>query len=280
MNKNEVGFAMRVVPKKKSSGKCLALSDQYREAQRISQPYLFVAHQHFSDRKNNTGLYMLSCSVEGIGMGGDYFKAEDFEPYEDKEKAIPATLKGKSEIDVIVYDNGDCYCSNTKTNETRKAFNVSTKEIKPRPSRYSTWVYDILENMRDSLGAIGTSGFDFKELVTFLRRNFDDSDETLAKLEGEKLLDIIMYTDGDVCWILKDKSKSRKIFTIEEQDMSYYQGWISDEFEAIELSENIDAFSDFDYCDLDDFIENNYEQAKRNELARKSHVCIINRGIK
>lgn len=242
MDKNEVGFAMRVVPKKKSIGKPLSLANEYREAQKLKQPYIFVAHQHFSDRKNNTGLYMLSRLVEGIGIGGDYFRAEDFEPYDTSEKETLATLEGKSEINIVLYTNSDCYCVNTKTGEARKAFNVSAKELKRRPSTYSIWIYDTLETMELSGDSTGTGEFSFVDVVTFLRRNLDDSDEVLAKLEGDNIIDITIYTNGDVCWILKDKTKSKKIFTIEEHDMEYYQGWISDEFEAIGEAENIDAF--------------------------------------
>lgn len=81
MKKEEVTIGMQVVPHRKSVACSLNQSAQYKETLKLKQPYMIVVHQHYEDRQNNTGKYLLGYSKEQIGLGGDYFMADDFEPY-------------------------------------------------------------------------------------------------------------------------------------------------------------------------------------------------------
>lgn len=81
MKKEEVTIGMKVVPRTKSVSCTLKQSAQYKETLKLKQPYMFVVHQHHEDRTNNTGKYLLGYSEEQVGLGGDYFMADDFEPY-------------------------------------------------------------------------------------------------------------------------------------------------------------------------------------------------------
>lgn len=80
MENNQVELEMKVVPHKKSYARPLEQSEQWAKAEQNAQPFLFVTHKHHSQKFGN--VFVLSQSIMTKTMG-DFFLAEDFEPYED-----------------------------------------------------------------------------------------------------------------------------------------------------------------------------------------------------
>lgn len=81
MNKNDVVIGMKVIPMKKTSGQALSTSGQYKYMKDHNMKFMYVCHQHAGDRQHNTGKYILSPIKGNIYLGGDYFMADDFEPF-------------------------------------------------------------------------------------------------------------------------------------------------------------------------------------------------------
>lgn len=80
MENNLVELGMKVVPHKKSYARPLEQSEQWAKAEQGSQPFLFVTYKHNSHKFGN--VFILSKNMETKTMG-DFFIAEDFEPYEE-----------------------------------------------------------------------------------------------------------------------------------------------------------------------------------------------------
>ena len=80
MENNLVELEMKVVPNKKSYARPLEQSEQWANANKSNQPFLFVTYKHNSHKYGN--VFVLSKNIETKTMG-DFFLAEDFEPYEE-----------------------------------------------------------------------------------------------------------------------------------------------------------------------------------------------------
>ena len=79
MKKEDVEIGMKVKVHKKSIGCPLSQSDVYISAEKNNQKFLYVAHQHMSDK--GTDKFLLHNDEDCISWCGDYFSCLDFEPY-------------------------------------------------------------------------------------------------------------------------------------------------------------------------------------------------------
>lgn len=86
MNNSDVKIGMKVVPFQKTIGDVFEKSIVWKWAQRDKQPFLYVnGYEPYND-------YWRLHNSETGEQNGDFYKAEDFEPYVSEEELIDAVF--------------------------------------------------------------------------------------------------------------------------------------------------------------------------------------------
>ncbi|MHB0967417.1 MAG: hypothetical protein ACYC36_13290 [Bellilinea sp.] len=96
MKHEDVKIGMKVVPHSKTVGgwSDLGKSSSWERAKKCHQPYLFV--NKFSTDRNSIGIGNINAWVLSVeeGIGGDFFNASDFEPYQETQPATSYVVAG------------------------------------------------------------------------------------------------------------------------------------------------------------------------------------------
>lgn len=173
MENKDIWLGLKVIPKKKSVGKPLILSAAYTSEQYKKQGFLYVAHQHFNDRKYNPNTFMLTENVSSVRLGGDYFHAEDFEPYSEPKTDVKgiSKIEWNSNLTVIVYEDNTCKILDKANDVYYTAFQVDFKETGLTPVNYAICFFDKLENIKMQ-----------KDINTASEYKWEDAEEFISKI--------------------------------------------------------------------------------------------------
>lgn len=150
MDNKDIWLGLKVIPKKKSIGKSIILSNEYTSKQYMEQGFLYVAHQHTEDRKYSPNTFLLTADVECVRMCGDYFHASDFVPYIEPSADAKEVnkLEWNDNLTILVYEDNTCKILD-KTNEVYyTAFQIDFKEVGLSAVHYALVFFDKLENIK------------------------------------------------------------------------------------------------------------------------------------